>query len=87
MLMIKIEKINVTNKVLYRPPGTETTAFKKVVEAMETDLTKLEEKERTTTIYLMGVLNFPFLEWRKKNIGCNREEKKGNRIEGMDERE
>ena len=65
IVAITIEKINIINIVVYRPPDTGYDDFVKIMNKIEELLSEMATPE--PTVIITGDFNFPFIEW-KRNI-------------------
>ena len=62
IVAIEIEKINIINIVIYRPPDTELSTFIKVMNKIKHILAVMDTPE--PTVLITGDFNFPFIEWK-----------------------
>ena len=66
MIAIFIEKINVINIVIYRPPDTKATTFIPMLKKVEKIM--MEMKKPEPTVIIAGDFNFPFIEWTRNDM-------------------
>ena len=66
MIAIFIEKINVINIVIYRPPDTKATTFIPMLKMVEKILIDMKKPE--PTVIITGDFNFPFIEWTRNEM-------------------
>ena len=75
MVAVHIEKLNLINIVIYRPPDASTHNFKAILKSVIGILKDVVAPE--PTVIITGDFNFPFLKWKRcLNGGCIWEEKK-----------
>ena len=74
MVAIHIERINTINIVVYRPPDTKLKHFEDMMEKIENLLSKMNKPE--PTVIITGDFNFPFIEWKRNELGACTPEKK-----------
>merc|ERR1712121_543984 len=85
MVAVFIEKLNIINIVIYRPPGTKGKNFSEILGKVKEILRKVKTPE--PTVVLTGDFNFSFVEWtrgklggcdwnKKKNTGATREDQR-----------
>ena len=67
---IHIDKINVINIVVYRPPDTKIAVFTPIMNKIEKLLSEMEIERREPTVIITGDFNFPFINWRRNDIGA-----------------
>ena len=84
MLAIYIEKINIINIVVYRPPDTKSEVFEKMMKKVEDILKRMSNPE--PTVIITGDFNFPFMEWKRNNLGVCTPERKPNKCVLDDEK-
>merc|ERR1712117_103436 len=76
MIAVHIEKINVINIVIYRPPGAIMSEFSPILEEVEKILVNM--KKPNPTVIITGDFNFPSVEWKwGQDGGCRWKLKKG----------
>merc|ERR1712228_19667 len=76
MIAVHIEKINVINTVIYRPPGAIMSEFSPILEEVENILVNMKPNPRAI---ITGDFNFPSVEWKRgQDGGCRWKLKKGN---------
>ena len=68
IIAIHIEKINIINIVVYRPPDTKLTVFAPIMSKIEKMLSEMKRPE--PTVIITGDFNFPFIEWRRNELGA-----------------
>ena len=69
MVAIHIEKINVINIVIYRPPDTKSATFTMVMDKVKKLLSQMEAPE--PTVIISGDFNFRFIKWTRGELnGC-----------------
>ena len=74
MIAVYIEKLNILNIVIYRPPDTNIINFSKILDKLKEILSEVKVPE--PTVLLTGDFNFSFIKWiREENGGCRWEEK------------
>ena len=61
MIAVHIEKINMVNIVIYRPPATEMAEFDPILEKLKSILERMEIPN--LSLVLSGDFNFPSVEW------------------------
>ena len=66
MIAIFIEKINVINIVIYKPPDTKSTTFTSMLKKVETILREMKKPE--PTVIVTGDFNFRFIEWTRNDM-------------------
>ena len=66
MIAIFIEKINVINIVIYRPPDTKATIFTPMLKKVEKIMMDMKKPE--PTVIITGDFNFPFIEWTRNDM-------------------
>ncbi|CAL4160765.1 unnamed protein product [Meganyctiphanes norvegica] len=74
MVAVYIEKLNIINIVIYRPPDARTYDFQEILIKVRVILKDVKAPE--PTVILSGDFNFPFAKWKRNvNGGCILEEK------------
>ncbi|CAL4086617.1 unnamed protein product [Meganyctiphanes norvegica] len=74
MIAVHIEKLNIINIVVYRPPDAKANHFMKILDKIRDILSETRVPE--PTVIMTGDFNFSFIEWiREENGGCRWEEK------------
>ena len=68
ILAIHIEKLNIINIVIYRPPDTHSTEFASVMDKIKKLLTTMTSPE--PSVIISGDFNFPFVEWRRGDLNA-----------------
>ena len=69
MVAIYIEKLNIVNIVIYRPPDTKSTVFTMVLNKVKELLSQMKAPE--PTVILSGDFNFRFIQWTRGELnGC-----------------
>ena len=68
IIAIHIEKINMINIVVYRPPDTKLPVFTEIMKKINTLLSGMEIPE--PKVIITGDFNFPFIEWKRSRIGA-----------------
>ena len=69
MVAVFIEKLNILNVVIYRPPCSQGKNFLEILKTVKEILKKTKAPE--PTIIITGDFNFPFLEWKRgRHGGC-----------------
>merc|ERR1711874_364911 len=69
MVAVFIEKLNILNIVIYRPPSSLGKNFLVILKKVKEILKKTKAPE--PTIIITGDFNFPFIEWKRgKHGGC-----------------
>ena len=69
MVAVFIEKLNILNIVIYRPPNSQGKNFLEILKTVKEILKKTKAPE--PTIIITGDFNFPFLEWKRgRHGGC-----------------
>ena len=61
VVAVHIEKINIINIVVYRPPDTKLPVFTAIMNKIKKLLSEMATPE--PTIIITGDFNFPFVEW------------------------
>ena len=75
MIAVQIEKINVINIVIYRPPGAIMWEFSPILEEVENILVNM--KKPNPTVIITGDFNFPSVEWKwGQDGGCRWKQKR-----------
>ena len=67
MVAVYIEKLNIINIVIYRPPGTKGKNFSEVLGKVKEILRKVKTPE--PTVVITGDFNFAFVEWTRGKLG------------------
>ena len=67
---IHIDKINVINIVVYRPPDTKIAVFTPIMNKIEKLLSEMEMERPEPVVIITGDFNFPFIDWRRNDIGA-----------------
>ena len=76
MVAVLIEKLNILNIAIYRPPNTISCNFSVILKGLRVILEDIVAPEHT--IIITGDFNFPFVKWKRlRNGGCIWEEKLG----------
>ena len=74
MVAVYIEKLNILNIVIYRPPDARIGNFSEILKKVRQILKEMQAPE--PTVILSGDFNFPFVKWKREiNGGCLWEEK------------
>ena len=68
ILAIHIEKLNILNIVIYRPPDTHSTEFASVMDKIRKLLSKMASPE--PSVIITGDFNFPFIEWKRGDLNA-----------------
>ena len=69
MVAVYIEKLNIINIVIYRPPDARLSSFSEALRNVRGILKDVKTPE--PTIIVTGDFNFPFVKWKRmKNGGC-----------------
>ena len=68
IVAIHIERINVVNIVVYRPPDTHSTEFTNVMDKIKKLLKELTTPE--PSVIITGDFNFPFIEWKRGELNA-----------------
>ena len=68
IVAITIEKINIINIVVYRPPDTGYGDFLKIMNKIEELLSEMVTPE--PAVIITGDFNFPFIEWKRNMEGA-----------------
>ena len=68
IVAIEIEKLNVINIVIYRPPDTDSTTFTRVMNKVKRILSVMDSAE--PTVLITGDFNFRFIEWERNEAGA-----------------
>ena len=68
IVAIEIEKLNVINIVIYRPPDTDSTTFTRVMNKVKHILSVMDSPE--PTVLITGDFNFRFIEWERNEEGA-----------------
>merc|ERR1711954_46120 len=77
IVAIHIEKLNVVNIVVYRPPDTHSAEFTKAMDKIKELLEKMVSPE--PSVVITGDFNFPFIEWKRGELNaCKWKMKKYN---------
>merc|ERR1712121_517203 len=86
MVAVFIEKLNIINIVIYRPPGTKGKIFSEVLGRVKEILRKVKTPE--PTVVKTGDLNFAFVEWTRGKLGeCEWNKKKNTGATRDDQRQ
>jgi len=81
MVAVFIEKLNILNIVIYRPPSSLGKNFLEILKKVKDKLNKTKAPE--PTIIITGDFNFPFIKWKRgKHGGCEWEKKTNRGYEG-----
>ena len=74
MVAVYIEKLNIINIVIYRPPDARAYNFSEVLTKLRRILKDVKAPE--PTVIVTGDFNFAFVKWKRGiNGGCRWEEK------------
>jgi len=74
MVAVYIEKLNIINIVIYRPPDARVFNFSEILKNVREILKEVKAPE--PTVIVAGDFNFAFLKWKRGiNGGCTWEEK------------
>ena len=74
MVAVYIEKLNLINIVIYRPPDACKSNFSEILNSISVILKDMKAPE--PTVIVTGDFNFAFVKWkREENGGCTWEEK------------
>ena len=66
MIAVYIEKLNILNIVIYRPPDANMNNFSKVLDKLKDILSEVKVPE--PTVLITGDFNFSFIKWiREEN--------------------
>ena len=68
IVAVHIEKINIINIVVYRPPDTKLTVFTAIMNKIKKLLEEMAIPE--PTVIITGDFNFPFIEWKRSGVGA-----------------
>ena len=68
IVAIGIEKTNIINIVIYRPPDTDLSTFTRVMNKVKRLLSVMDTPE--PTVLITGDFNFPFIEWKRNELGA-----------------
>ena len=68
IVAIHIERLNVVNIVVYRPPDTHSAEFSNVMEKIKKLLEKMPSPE--PSVIMTGDFNFPFIEWKRGELNA-----------------
>ena len=68
ILAIHIEKLNIVNIVIYRPPDTHSTEFASVMDKIKKLLSEMTSPE--PSVIVTGDFNFPFVEWKRGELNA-----------------
>ena len=68
IVAIEIEKTNIINIVIYRPPDTDLSTFTRVMNKVKRLLSVMDTPE--PTVLITGDFNFPFIEWKRNEMGA-----------------
>ena len=68
IIAIHIEKINMINIVVYRPPDTKLPVFTEIMRKINTLLSEMKIPE--PKVIMAGDFNFPFIEWKRSGVGA-----------------
>ena len=68
IVAVHIEKVNIINIVVYRPPDTKLPVFTAIMNKINKLLSEMETPE--PTVILTGDFNFPFIEWKRSEVGA-----------------
>ena len=68
IVAVYIEKINIINIVVYRPPDTKLPVFTAIMNKINKLLSEMEKPE--PTVILTGDFNFPIIEWKRSEVGA-----------------
>merc|ERR1712121_562293 len=66
MVAVFIEKLNIINIVIYRPPGIKAKNFSEVLGKVKEILRKVKMSE--PTVVFTGDFNFAFVEWTRGKL-------------------
>ena len=62
-MAIKIKEINIINIVIYRPPDTDLTTFRGVMDKIKHMLAMMDTPK--PMVLITADFKFPFIEWKK----------------------
>ena len=68
IVAVHIEKINIINIVVYRPPDTKLTVFTAIMNKIKKLLEEMAIPE--PTVIIKRDFNFPFVEWKRGGVGA-----------------
>ena len=68
IVAVHIEKINIINIVVYRPPDTKLPVFTAIMNKIKKLLSEMATPE--PTVIITGDFNFPFVEWKRSGVGA-----------------
>ena len=68
IVAVHIEKINIINIVVYRPPDTKLPVFTAIMNKIKKLLEEMAIPE--PTLIITGDFNFPFIEWKRSGVGA-----------------
>ena len=68
IVAVHIEKINILNILVYRPPDTKLPVFTTIMNKINKLLSEIEIPE--PTIIITGDINFPFIKWERSGVGA-----------------
>ena len=75
IVAVYIEKLNLANIVINRPPDTESGEFEKIMNKTKKLLLEMEINE--PTVIITGDFNFPFVAWKRgRTNACDWKNKK-----------
>ena len=68
IVAVHIEKIDIINIVVYRPPNTKLPVFTAIMNKIKKLLSEMATPE--PTVIITGDFNFPFIEWKRSGVGA-----------------
>ena len=68
IVAIHIEKVNILNVVVYRPPDTKLSVFSEIINKINRLLSETETLK--PKVIITGDYNFPFIQWKRSRVGA-----------------